>query len=123
MDLHKLNVFKAIVETGSFSKAALRMRIAQSAVSYHVKSLVTEIGEPLFLRVKTKGLLTEKGRLLWNHVEKIFQAVSDAQADLCARPPAPRGELHLSLGVSSLTGQLPGFIRHVKELCPDVCFR
>jgi DNA-binding transcriptional LysR family regulator len=123
MDLHKLNVFKAIVETGSFSKAAIRLRIAQSAVSYHVKALETEIGEPLFLRVKTKVFLTEKGGRLWNHVEKIFQAVLDAQMDLCARPPSPRGELHLGLGVSSLTGQLPDFIKHVKELCPDVSFR
>jgi DNA-binding transcriptional LysR family regulator len=32
MNLHQLNVFKAIVEAGSFSKAALQLHIAQSAV-------------------------------------------------------------------------------------------
>jgi DNA-binding transcriptional LysR family regulator len=123
MNLHQLNVFKAIVETGSFSRAALQLHIAQSAVSYHVKALEAEIGEPLFLRVKTKVFLTEKGRRLRDHVEIIFQAVVEAQVDLCARARTPGDELHFGLGVSSLSDQLPDFIRHVKALCPEVCFR
>ena len=123
MNLHQLNVFKAIVETGSFSKAALQLHIAQSAVSYHVKALETEIREPLFLRVKTKVFLTEKGRKLRDHVDKIFQAVVEAQVDLCAGARTPGVELHFGLGVSSLSDQLPEFIKHVKALCPDVCFR
>jgi DNA-binding transcriptional LysR family regulator len=102
MNLHQLNVFKAIVETGSFSRAALQPHIAQSAVSYHVKALEAEIGEPLFLRVKTKVFLTEKGRRLRDHVEKIFQAVVEAQVDLCARARTPGDELHFGLGVSAL---------------------
>jgi len=105
MNLHQLNVFKAIVEAGSFSKAALQMHIAQSAVSYHVKALETEIGDPLFLRVKTKVFLTEKGRKLRAHVDKIFQAVVEAQVDVCACARTTGGELHFGLGVSSLSNQ------------------
>jgi LysR family transcriptional regulator, cyn operon transcriptional activator len=122
MNLHQLNVFRAIVQTGSFSKAAEQQRIAQSAVSYHIKALETEIGRPLFLRGKGRASLTEKGLKLWEHVEKIFRAVDEAQRELCDPAPAEGGELHFGLGVSSLSDRLPAFARELRELCPGICF-
>lgn len=122
MNLHQLNVFRAIVETGSFSKAAADLRIAQSAVSYHIKLLEAEVGDPLFLRVKTRVYLTETGKVLWKHVEKIFQAVEAAKKAIMDMGQGRSGELHFGLGVSSLSDQLPGFLRHVKEICPRVSF-
>ena len=59
MNLHQLYVFKVVVESGSFSKTASEMRIAQSAISYHIKMLEAEIGEPLFFRSRA-------------HVSRIF---------------------------------------------------
>lgn len=122
MNLHQLNVFRAIVETGSFSKAAAELCIAQSAVSYHIKLLEAEVGDPLFLRVKTRVYLTEAGKMLWKHVEKIFQAVEDAKRDILQRGQHQSGELHFGLGVSSLSDQLPGFLKHLKEICPRASF-
>jgi DNA-binding transcriptional LysR family regulator len=122
MNLHQLNVFRAIVETGSFSKAANHLHIAQSAVSYHVKALEQEIGKPLFLRYKTQVLLTEKGRRLKEHVDKIFDAVDGARLDLCGDASDDVRELHLGLGVSSLTDRLPSFAQELRAACPKVCF-
>ena len=121
MNLHQLNVFRAIVETGSFSKAASRLHIAQSAVSYHVKALEQDIGKPLFLRYKTQVLLTEKGRRLKGHVDKIFDAVDGARLDLCGDPSDDVRELHLGLGVSSLTDRLPLLAQQLRETCPKIC--
>jgi DNA-binding transcriptional LysR family regulator len=122
MNLHQLNVFRAIVETGSFSKAAAELSIAQSAVSYHIKLLETEVGDPLFLRVKTRVYLTETGKVLWEHVAKIFQAVGEAKNAIAEMGQGHAGELHFGLGVSSLSDQLPGFLKHLKEICRKVSF-
>jgi LysR family hydrogen peroxide-inducible transcriptional activator len=122
MNLHQLNVFRAIVETGSFSKAASHLHIAQSAVSYHIKALEQEIGKPLFLRYKTQVLLTEKGRRLNEHVDKIFEAVDGARLDLCGDTSDDVRELHLGLGVSSLTDRLPFFAEQLRAACPKICF-
>jgi DNA-binding transcriptional LysR family regulator len=122
MNLHQLNVFRAIVETGSFSRAASHLHIAQSAVSYHVKALEQDIGKPLFLRYKTQVLLTEKGRRLKEHVDKIFDAVDGARLDLCGEASDDVRELHLGLGVSSLTDRLPLFAQQLRETCPKICF-
>ncbi len=122
MNLHQLNVFRAIVETGSFSKAASELCIAQSAVSYHIKLLEAEVGDPLFLRVKTRVYLTETGKVLWKHVERIFKAVEEAKSAIAEMGQGHSGELHFGLGVSSLSDQLPGFLKHLKEICPRVSF-
>ena len=122
MNLHQLSVFRAIVETGSFSRAAAQQRIAQSAVSYHVKALEGEVGRPLFLRHRGRVSLTEAGNKLWDHVEKIFNAVDEAQRELCQSAPQEEGELHFGLGVSSLSDQLPAFARELREICPGICF-
>jgi len=122
MNLHQLNVFRAIVETGGFSKAAAELCIAQSAVSYHIKLLEGEVGDPLFLRVKTRVYLTETGKVLWKHVEKIFHEVEAAKRAVVEMGYGQTGELHFGLGVSSLSDQLPGFLKHLKEICPRVSF-
>ena len=50
MDLKRLRTFVAIVDYGTASKAALRLRIAQPAISRHLIDLEEEFGLKLFDR-------------------------------------------------------------------------
>ncbi|HUS05481.1 MAG TPA: LysR family transcriptional regulator [Bryobacteraceae bacterium] len=122
MNLHQLSIFRAIVETGSFSKAAAHLGLAQSAVSYHMKALEKELGGPLFSRANNKIQISEKGERLCRHTDKIFQAVADAEIDLYAQEP-PSPQLHFGLAVSSLNHRLPAYVRSVQEACPGLHFR
>jgi DNA-binding transcriptional LysR family regulator len=122
MNLHQLGVFRAILETGSFSKAALELRIAQSAVSYHVKMLEEEIGQPLFTRMKGRALPTDKGQQLWKHAERIFATVAEAERELRLPVDSQWSDLHFGLGVSSLTPQLPRLLKALREIYPAIIF-
>jgi len=44
MNLHQLTVFRAVVETGGFSKTAVELRLAQSAVGCPIKTLRRPLG-------------------------------------------------------------------------------
>ena len=50
MDLLQLEHFLAVVEEGSFTRAAERMSRTQPAISQSIKKLEDEIGAPLFAR-------------------------------------------------------------------------
>ncbi len=63
MDLRQLRYFSAIARHGSFSAAAARERIAQSALSRHVIALEKELGVTLLERHARGVELTETGRL------------------------------------------------------------
>ena len=84
MELKLLRTFTSVAEAGSFTLAASRLHLTQSAVSVHIRHLEEEVGAPLFLRVNKKLYLTEAGRALLGHAETIIRAHDEAKADLSA---------------------------------------
>ncbi|GAA1859682.1 LysR family transcriptional regulator [Asanoa iriomotensis] len=61
MELRHLRTFVAVAEERSFSRAATRLRTAQSAVSRTVQALERELGNPLFARTNHHVELTKLG--------------------------------------------------------------
>ncbi|MBI3650966.1 MAG: LysR family transcriptional regulator [Acidobacteria bacterium] len=117
MEHRLLKTFKAVAEAGSFTHAAVRIHLTQAAVSVHIKQLEEEIGTPLFLRVNKKLFLTDAGRLLLSHTEKILRAHDAAQNDLAAITEASRARLHLGVSSTSFTlNPLPEILSELKRL-------
>src|SRR5256885_14835523 len=61
MDLKRLRTFVAVAELGTVSKAALRLRISQSALSRQISDLEYECGFKLFDRIGRRLFLTTRG--------------------------------------------------------------
>jgi len=64
MDLHRIEIFTAAASAGSFTAAARRLHLSQSAVSQQIKLLEEEIGEALFVRTHHQPKLTPRGERL-----------------------------------------------------------
>jgi DNA-binding transcriptional LysR family regulator len=85
MDLRHLSYFVAVAEEGQFTRAAVRERVAQPAVSAQIRRLERELGEPLFLRDKRSARLTAAGEELLPHARAALAAAErgrDAIASL-----------------------------------------
>lgn len=63
MEMRQLLTLRAIVERGSFLKAAEELGYAQSTVTLHVQQMEAALGVTLFSRVGRRMLPTEAGRL------------------------------------------------------------
>ncbi|TCL69323.1 DNA-binding transcriptional LysR family regulator [Hydrogenispora ethanolica] len=75
-------IFYHAATTGSFSIAANRLFITQSAVSQAIKNLETRLGTQLFFR-KTRHLkLTREGELLLSHVEQAYNLLKSAESKM-----------------------------------------
>ena len=61
MDTRLVRSFRAVVECGSYAKAAERLGYTQSTITVHIKQLEAELGVALFERIGRKMVLTEKG--------------------------------------------------------------
>ena len=77
MELNQLRTFRVIAETLNFTRAAERLGLTQSAVSHQIKSLETELGEPLFIRAKRGVKLSEAGKVALDYARRILD---DAEA-------------------------------------------
>lgn len=75
LTLDQVQVFLAVVETGSFSAAARAMNRTQSAVTYAVQRLEEQCGTALFDRAEYRPVLNEAGRALLPRARRIAEAV------------------------------------------------
>ncbi len=86
MTLRQLELFVAVVETGSFSRGAEKIHLTQSTVSQHISALEAEAGARLLDRDRSGASLTAAGKLFLQHARRIlaerdllFQALSAYQ--------------------------------------------
>jgi DNA-binding transcriptional LysR family regulator len=78
LDSDQLKTFIAIVETGSFTRAAEVVHKTQSAVSMQMKRLEERLGKPIFARDGRASKLTEDGERLLDYAQRIVKLNSEA---------------------------------------------
>jgi DNA-binding transcriptional LysR family regulator len=81
--LRALEVFAAAAESGSFSRAADRLGIAQPSVSAHIRTLEREVGGAVFERERgRRPVLTDLGRSVREHARELLAEAEDLRADV-----------------------------------------
>ncbi len=118
LDLRKLQAFLAVIEEGSFSRAAERCYLAQPTVSGHIKSLEEFFGVPLFDRHTREVHPTRAGELLYTYAKKIFKLLEELEKEMELFRSGSSGPLHI--GGSTIPGQyiLPPLLGAFKRLHP-----
>ncbi|WP_068307130.1 LysR family transcriptional regulator [Kordiimonas lacus] len=88
MDLYLLKYFLAVVETGSFTRAADRVFVTQPTLSAGIKKLETQLGHTLFERSNRRVFLTDAGTRFLPRAKAILHecnmAVQVLEADVAA---------------------------------------
>lgn len=97
MNLQQIETFVCVAETGSFSKAAMLLDIAQPALSRQVRALETQLRETLLIRTGRGVTLTDAGRRLLEHGHAIMQRVTLAKEDLSNHRGEPVGRIVVGL--------------------------
>jgi DNA-binding transcriptional LysR family regulator len=82
LDTDQLRSFLAIVDTGSFTRAAERVNKTQSAVSMHVRRLEEQLGCALFVKQGRGSRLSEEGEKLIDFARRMMQIEAGAMAAL-----------------------------------------
>lgn len=118
--LDMVRVLIAVVDHGSFPKAAKHLNRAQSAVTYAIKKLEAQAGTPLFDRSAYRSVLTPAGRVLLVRARRIAEE-ADAFRDQ-ARTLASGLEPELTLVLDSMfpLGVILDVLREFREQFPTV---
>ncbi len=120
MQTTSLQAFITVAELDSFSRAAERLFLTQSAVSKRVANLEQELNCRLFDRIGHKLSLTEAGRTLLPRAKQIIAQVEDSQREIHNLSGAVSGML--SLGTSHHIGlhRLPDILKRYHHRYPEV---
>ena len=121
MELRHLRYFVAVAEELHFTRAALRLNIAQPPLSQQIRALEQELGVQLFARTRRSVALTDAGRAL---LERSCEMLASAQALPQELQRVARGEVGLlRIGFSStlpLTRVLRDVVADHRRTHPDV---
>jgi DNA-binding transcriptional LysR family regulator len=123
MNLRQLECFVAIVEEGSFTRAAGRVGITQPSLSQHVRSLEEELGGAVLERLPRGVALTPAGRTLLPEARAALRAVERGRRGARAALALETGDLEIATVLSMAVGLLPRYIRLWHERHPDVGIR
>jgi len=120
MDLRGIRYFVQIAELGSMTRAAQHLRVAQPALSRHVRALEAELGVSLMVRLPRGVRLTTAGRQFLDHCQRILRELGRAQDALRSGGAVAQGQV--ILGVSPTTGPLllPGLVERMRRQCPQI---
>ena len=105
MDLRQLRYFVGIVQSGSLSRAADQLHVAQSAISHHLASLESELDRQLVTRGPKGIQLTEAGSVLYRHAEAILRHLDFAKQDACKRAQCP-----FRACIDRISGRMDGIV-------------
>ena len=119
--LRRLEVFVAVTDTGSFSRAANRLNIAQPSVSAHIRGLEREVGGAVFERRRgSRPVLTDIGRSVREHARQLLAEADDLRADVVNIRSAGGQRLVLSCQRSLANFALKDQITHFALSRPDI---
>lgn len=104
--LDAMAVLLAVVEAGSLSAAARKLRMPLATVSRKIADLEAHLRAKLMLRTRRGTELTEAGLTYLEASRRILEQVEEAERIAAGEYSAPRGELRIT--ASTLFGQ-----RHV----------
>lgn len=117
-------VFVRVVDDGSFTRAAERLKLSRSVVSKYVTRLEGRLGARLLNRTTRRLSLTEAGRIFYQRSRRGLQDIEEAEAEVSRLQEKPRGVLRInspmSFGILHIAPALPEFLAQHPEVSVEM---
>ena len=123
MNFRQLECFVAVVDEGSFTRAARRVGITQPSLSQHIKALELELDGALLDRLPRGVSLTPAGRSLLPEARTAVRALERGRQGARSALALELGELEIATVLSMAVGYLPHHIGYWHGLHPNVSIR
>jgi DNA-binding transcriptional LysR family regulator len=120
MDLRHARTFVTVAELGTVSKAALRLRVAQPALSRQIIDLEHELGLRLFDRVGRRLLLTGAGEQLLAGCRLLLSCADAVKEQAQLLRHGDTGVLKIAGSPQHIESVLSGFLHRYTERYPNV---
>ncbi len=120
MNLRHLEHWLALAETGSFSRAAEKLHITQSALSRSIQALEDELGGALVDRIGKRNELTPLGRSVLARARRIVHEAAELKQGAAVMQQGNLGHLRLGLGSGPGAVLMTPWLVHMARHYPGV---
>jgi DNA-binding transcriptional LysR family regulator len=117
-DTVEFQVFLAVADTGSFSRAADKLGISQPSVSLRIKKLEAQLGFKLFQRSTRSVVLTVEGERFRERLIRMMQELEEVVSELRGGVQQRASTIHLAATPLLSAVTIPGLIGKFKSIYP-----
>ncbi len=120
MEFDQLRTMLAVLEHGSFTRAADALGLSQSTVSFHIKGLEATLGERVLDRGRDGVQPTAQGKILRRYAERLIDMRAEALTRMKAEADGQTG--HVVVAASTIAGEvmLPPLLHELRRTHPGV---
>ncbi|MBL4689650.1 MAG: LysR family transcriptional regulator [Nannocystaceae bacterium] len=120
MEFDQLRTMLAVLEHGSFTRAADALGLSQSTVSFHIKGLEASLGARVLDRGRDGVQPTAQGKILRRYAERLIEMRSEALSRMKAEAQGRAG--HVVVAASTIAGEvmLPPVLTRLRRSHPGV---
>ncbi|MFT3996682.1 MAG: LysR family transcriptional regulator [Asticcacaulis sp.] len=119
-NFNDLIAFLAVAREGSFTKAAARMGVSQSALSHTIRALEERLGLRLLTRTTRKVSLTEAGERLFQTMDKRIDDIESELVGLTELRDKPAGTIRITTGEHAAETLLLPMLERLLPQYPDI---
>ena len=119
-NLDDLLLFVTLVEAGTFTKGAKKLKMPKSTLSRRLAQLETKLGSELLIRTTRSQTLTESGRLLYCACKNHIDALSKVEEEIGALIDQPQGYLNILLPLEFFNRIISTLITDFIALYPKI---
>lgn len=120
MSEFRLKVFESVARNLSFTKSSRELFISQPAISKHIRELESQYHTRLFERMGNRIALTESGRLLMEHTQRLLDEYARLDYEMNLLHDAHCGTLRLGASTTIAQYVLPPLLARFIEKFPNV---
>jgi DNA-binding transcriptional LysR family regulator len=118
--LQQMEILIALVETGSFTKAAGRCFLSQPSLTKQIQNLEHAAGTRLVNRGSAGISLTPEGQILYDYARRVLRLREDAKERIGRIKEQEAGHIYISASTIPATYILPRLLSHLKKTYPDI---
>lgn len=123
LEISELHSFAVLAKELHFGRASNRLFLSQPALSKQIRRLENKVGGPLFARTRRKVELTEAGRVLLPHAEKVLREADTALSVSKQAAEGLAGTLRIGFGIASVFEILPRAVARFRKTFPLIGLR
>lgn len=120
LDVRRLRVLRELARCGTMAATAAALALTPSAVSQQLAALQREVGTPLLRRERRGVVLTEAGRVLVAHTERVLAELERARAAVAGLDAGVGGTVRLSAFPTAAAALVPGTLAACHAAHPDL---
>ena len=113
-------IFYEVANSGNITHASQKLNISQPGISKAIKNLESQLGGELFVRTQKGVVLTEEGRVFYNHIKTAIDNINNAENEFSNLINLNTGSIRIGVSTTITEKYLLPYLKKFHELYPNI---